>query len=236
MTRRIVGSALQRIRRAVPQLIPVGLGTRTFIWPWLENSNTVFLHPPTSYNPVIFATKYALQAEQNCIAQRLGVVDAPLELADAVCSESLHALSLDPFILPIAAKRNFLVMREISVVVSWMDPRQVVDLFFLACLSLCGQRQLQQCGQEKLSAVSQRSFDGPLPRPQFQTYVPMSPFPIDVELDKSSMGEKRKRNLKQIRSLAHYSTSVTCRFQLSDFFADLVHGNSTVAHRNQLCG
>ena len=46
------------------------------------------------------------------------------------CSGNLHALSLvHSFIPPVAPKRNFLVMREISVVISWMDPRLIVDFW-----------------------------------------------------------------------------------------------------------
>ena len=57
-------------------------------------------------------------------------MDAVQELATAVYSENLHALGLvhNSFFQSqhSAAQRNFFVMREISVVVSWMDPRLVV--------------------------------------------------------------------------------------------------------------
>ena len=53
------------------------------------------------------------------------------KLADSLFEENLHALRLvDPFLLPVVARRNLLVMREVSVVISWMDPKLVVDLFF----------------------------------------------------------------------------------------------------------
>ena len=42
----------------------------------------------------MYATKYVLQAEQNCLAQMPSVLDVRQELADAVYSENLHALSL----------------------------------------------------------------------------------------------------------------------------------------------
>ena len=43
----------------------------------------------------------------------------------------MHFLRLvDPFLLPVVARRNFLVMREVSVGISWMDPKLIVDLFF----------------------------------------------------------------------------------------------------------
>ena len=43
----------------------------------------------------------------------------------------MHALRLvDPFSLSGVARRKFLVMREVSVVISWVDPKLVVDLFF----------------------------------------------------------------------------------------------------------
>ena len=80
---------------------------------------------------MVYATKYALQSERDCIAQRLDVAETLQELADAVYSENLHALRLvDPFLLPVVARRNFLVMREVSVVISWVDPKLIVDLFF----------------------------------------------------------------------------------------------------------
>ena len=45
--------------------------------------------------------------------------------------KNLHVLRLvDPFLFPVVARRNFLVMREVSVVTSWMDPKLIVDLFF----------------------------------------------------------------------------------------------------------
>ena len=90
-----------------------------------------FLRHTTTHNPVVYATKYALQSERDCIAQRLDVAETLHVLADAVYSENLHALRLvDPFLLPVVARRNFLVMREVSVVISWMDPKLIVDLFF----------------------------------------------------------------------------------------------------------
>ena len=52
-------------------------------------------------------------------------------LADAENLEDLHALRLvDPFLLPVVARRKFLVLREVSVVISWVDPKLIVDLFF----------------------------------------------------------------------------------------------------------
>ena len=45
--------------------------------------------------------------------------------------KTLQALRLvDPLLLPVVARRNFLVTREVSVVISWMDPKLIVDLFF----------------------------------------------------------------------------------------------------------
>ena len=127
---RRVGSVIQPVRRAVPQLIPEGLGT-LFHLAVARDIEHPFLRPRTTYNPVVNATKYALQSEQDCIAQRLDVAETLQELADAVNSENLHALRLvDPFLLPVVARRNFLSMREVSVVISWVDPKLVVDLFF----------------------------------------------------------------------------------------------------------
>ena len=37
---------------------------------------------------------------------------------------------VDPFLLPVVARRNFLVMREVSVLISGVDPKLIVDLFF----------------------------------------------------------------------------------------------------------
>ena len=127
---RRVGSVIQPVRKAVPQLIPEGLGTR-FRLAVARDIEHPFLRPPTTYNPVVCAAKYALQSERDCIAQRLDVAETLQVLADAVYSENLHALRLvDPFPLPVVARRNFLVMREVSVVISWMDPKLIVDLFF----------------------------------------------------------------------------------------------------------
>ena len=118
------------MRRAVPQLILEGLGTR-FHLAVAEDIENPFLRPPTTYNRVVYATQYALQSERECIAQRLDVAETLQVLADAVYSENLQALLLvDPFLLPVVARRNFLVMREVSVVISWMDPKLIVDLFF----------------------------------------------------------------------------------------------------------
>ena len=79
----------------------------------------------------MYATKYALQSERDCIAQRLDVAETLQVFADAVYSENLLTLRLvDPFLLPVVARRNFSVMREVSVVISWMDPKLIVDLFF----------------------------------------------------------------------------------------------------------
>ena len=99
----------------------------SFLMGWAH----AFLRHPTTYNPVVYATKYALQSERDCIAQRLDVAETLQVLADAVYSENLQALRLvDPFLLPVVARRNFQVMREVSVVISWMDPKLIVDLFF----------------------------------------------------------------------------------------------------------
>ena len=122
---RRVGSVIQPVRRADPQLIPEGLGAGCRV-AVARNVEHPFLRPPTMYNPVVYATKYALQSERNCIAQRLDVAETPQELADSLIEENLHALRLvDPFLLPVVARRNLLVMREVSVVISWMDAKLV---------------------------------------------------------------------------------------------------------------
>ena len=127
---RRVGSVIQPVRRAVPHLIPEELGTR-FHLAVARNVEYLFLRPPTMFNPVAYATRYALQSERDCIAQLLDVAETLHVLADAVYSENLQALRLvDLFLLPVVAKRNLLVMREVSVVISWMDPKFVVDSFF----------------------------------------------------------------------------------------------------------
>ena len=80
---RRVGSVIQPLRRAVPQLIPEGLGTR-FHLAVARDIELPFLRPPTAYNPVVYATNYALQSERDCIAQRLDVAEPLQVLADAV--------------------------------------------------------------------------------------------------------------------------------------------------------
>ena len=80
---RRVGSVIQPVRRAVPQLIPEGLGT-LFHLAVARDIEHPFLRPPTTYNPVVYATKYALQSERDCIAQRLDVAETQQVLADAV--------------------------------------------------------------------------------------------------------------------------------------------------------
>ena len=116
------------MRRAVPQLIPEGLGTR-FHLAVARDIEHPFLRPPTAYNLVVYATEYALQSEEDCIIQRLDVAETLQVLPDVVYSENLQALRLvDPFLLPVVARRNFLVMHEVSVVISWMDPKLIVDL------------------------------------------------------------------------------------------------------------
>ena len=80
---------------------------------------------------MVYATEYALQSERDCNAQRLDVAETLQELANAVYTENLHALRLvDPFILPVVARRNLLVMREVSDAISSVDPKLTVDLFF----------------------------------------------------------------------------------------------------------
>ena len=76
---RRVGSVIQPVRRAVPQLIPEGLGTRCHLAVARDVEHPV-LRPPTTYNPVVYATKYALQSERDCIAQRLDDAWEPLLL------------------------------------------------------------------------------------------------------------------------------------------------------------
>ena len=76
-----------------------------FTWLWLEAIEHPFLRPPTMNNPVVYATRYALPSERDCIAQRLEVAEALQELAKALYSENLHTLRLvDPFLLPVVAK------------------------------------------------------------------------------------------------------------------------------------
>ena len=122
---RRVGSVIQPVRRAVPQLIPEGLGTR-FHLAVARDIEHPFLRPPTTYNPVVYATQYALQSERDCIAQRLDGAETLQVLADAENLKNLHALRL----VDLVARRNFLVMREVSVVISCLDPKLIVDLFF----------------------------------------------------------------------------------------------------------
>ena len=129
VTRR-VGSVIQPVRGAVPQLTPEGLGTNFHV-AVARNVEHPFLRSPTVFHPVVYATQYALRSEGECIAQRLEVAETLQELANSLFEENLHALRLvDPFLLPVVAKRNLLVMHEISVVIFWMDPKLVVDLFF----------------------------------------------------------------------------------------------------------
>ena len=101
---RRVGSVIQLVRRAVPQLIPEGLGTICHV-AVARNVEHPFLRPPTMYNPVVCATEYALQSERDCIAQRLDVAETLQELADSFFEENLHALRLvDSFLLPVVAR------------------------------------------------------------------------------------------------------------------------------------
>ena len=96
---RRVGSVIQPVRRAVPQLIPEGLGTR-FHLAVARDIEHPFLRPPTSCNPVVYATKYALQSERACIAQRLDVAET--------LGKNLHALRLvDPFPSSSGGKAKF---------------------------------------------------------------------------------------------------------------------------------
>ena len=84
---RRVGSVIQPVRRAVPQLIPEGLGTR-FHLSVARDIVHPFLRPPTTYNPVVYATEYALQSERDCIVQRLDVAETLQELADSLFEEN----------------------------------------------------------------------------------------------------------------------------------------------------
>ena len=80
----------------------------------------------------------------------MDVAEILQELADAVYLENLHALRLvDRFLLPVVARRNFLVMREVSDVISWVDTKLIVDLFFGLPPAWVGECLLQQCSYEK---------------------------------------------------------------------------------------
>ena len=77
---RRAGSLIQPVRRAVPQFILEGLGTILHVVV-ARNVEHPFLRHPTMYNPVVYSTKYALQSERDCIAQRLDVAETLQELA-----------------------------------------------------------------------------------------------------------------------------------------------------------
>ena len=75
-------------------------------------------------------TKYALQSVQDGVGQRSVVADAPLELADAVFSEDPARLEFGtPSHATCGSKTKLSCdARNYTVVMSWMDPKQVVDL------------------------------------------------------------------------------------------------------------
>ena len=79
---RRVGSAIQPVPKAVPQLFPELLGTH-FHLAVARDVEHLFLRPPTAYNPVVF-----VQSERDCIASRLDVAQTLQELADAVYFEN----------------------------------------------------------------------------------------------------------------------------------------------------
>ena len=106
VTRRIRWT-MQPIRRAVPQIIPRDRGTHIHS-PWLENSSST----------------YFVQSCDVCYGVCLTVRATPY------CSKSQLSWTLYRIWQMLCTQRNFLVMREISVVISWMDPTMVVDSFF----------------------------------------------------------------------------------------------------------
>ena len=103
---RKVGSAMQPVRRAVPQPIPEGLGTH-FHLAVARDIEHPFLRPPTTRSPVVYAARYALQSERDCIAQRLDVAETLQELADSLFEENLHAFAFGgPFPSSSGGKAN----------------------------------------------------------------------------------------------------------------------------------
>ena len=141
---------------------------------------------------------------------------------------------VDPFLLPVA-RRNFLVMREVSVVISWMDPKLIVDLFFglpqLAWTMPAPTMQLREappeypiealkadCGNHNSKLISRCRPSG------------------DDKLDNAAW-EKTEEELSSEMILGpFFSTFKTSRSLLSVYFAGLVLGNSTEVPRIQLCG
>ena len=126
-------------------------------------------------------------------------------------------------------------MREISVVISWMDPRLVADLFL-------GMRQL--------------GWAAPAPTSLLREALPQYPVAAltadcdtlnskllsrcrpsdDVELDEAAW-EKSEEELQANMILGPFSYFNDVSFLTVRLLRRLVvHRNNTVAHRNQLCG
>ena len=140
----------------------------------------------------------------------------------------LYLRKTDPFLLPVVARQNLLVMREVSVVFSWMDPKVIVDLFFgLPQLGWAMPAPTMQCREAppeypiealKTDCVYHKSKLLSRCRPSG-----------DDKIDAAAW-EKRKRNL------GPFSTFNTSRFLVSVYFASLVLGSSMAAPKIQLCG
>ena len=81
-----------------------GIGVRTFTSPWLENSSSTY-----------FVRSCDVRYEV-CLTVR----------ATLYCSKSQLSWTLYRTWQMLCTQRNFLVTREISVVISWMDPTMVV--------------------------------------------------------------------------------------------------------------
>ena len=222
---RRVGSVIQPVRRAVPQLILLGLGTNCHV-AVAHNVEHPFLRSPTMKKLVVYATRYALQSERDCIARRLDVAETLQELADSLFEENLHSLRLvDPFLLPVVAKRNLLVMREVSVVISWMDPKLVVDLFF----------GLPQHGWTMPAPTMQRREAPP--------EYPIEALETNCEIHNSKLlsrcrpsGDDKLDAAAWEKTEEELSSEMILCFLVSVYFAGLVLGNSTEVPKIQLCG
>ena len=124
-----VAAGAQPTKRALPQLVPEGLGPLLHLQV-VQSMEHPFAKRPRLTAPVEYALRNQLQPEE-CNAQRNDMLTALEELAKCMRKEDTEILALiDPFIMPVLAKRSLSFMREVSFASGWHDPMFIVDLAF----------------------------------------------------------------------------------------------------------
>ena len=109
-----IAAGMQPVRRALPQLLPDGLGADLHLQ--MAHRITHHFHSkPIPTRPVAYALAHSIDNIPEARAQRQSMMAHLEELADAVASEEADITDLvDSFIRPIVQERRVGFMREVS--------------------------------------------------------------------------------------------------------------------------